>query len=383
MKAVVLAGGTSEDLRPLTGELPKTHLKILGSSVLSHVISRLIASGIREIYVVSDEPEKASEDLRPYARTSSIEVVEQKGRGVEAALLSAWGRLKLEPGERFMLVYGDIIVNPSAYISVRGSLAPGLEGAVLAVPETPLQSHGVLEVDEAGIVRSVKQATEAKAGEATYISGGIYVLGQELLESVERLGNIVSAFDSIVRSGKVVAVYWGHYWVNIGTPWDLLTATYHMLGELDRSYISSRASISRTAVIEGPVYIDEEASVDHNSVLKGPLYIGREAFVGVNSFLRNYTSVEERGSIGSYSEINRSMVMGDATVGRASYIGYSVVGERSVIEPNTVTWNIVLGEQKRPQRGSEYAKLGCVVARGARVRAGSILRPGEVVRAHE
>jgi len=382
-KVLVLAGGSGKEIEPLTRGEPKAFLKVVGRSIISHVVSRIMASGYREIYVVSDRPGAMERELKEYTRIARVEVIEQKGRGVEAALLSAEDRLKLEPSEKFLLVYGDILVAPSAYITTHmASLEEGFTGAMLAVPETPLPSHGIVEVNEWGVVVSVKQASraEGEAGEARYISGGIYALDQRIFELVEELGDIVAAYDRIAKSGRVKAIFWGHHWVNIGSPWDLLAAGYHILSELDRSYISTRASIARSAVLEGPVVIEDEATVDHNAVLKGPLYIGREAFIGVNTFIRNATSVEEGAVIGSYSEINRSVVMDRATIGRGSYISYSVVGERAVIEPNTVTWNIAAQPERRGlAKGREYSKIGCVVGKGSRVKAGTIINPGEVI----
>lgn len=380
IKVLVLAGGSGREIEPLARGEPKVFLKVVGKSIISHVISRIIAAGYKEIYVVSDKPDRMASDLRDYMKFSKIEIIEQKGRGVEAALLSALDRIPLADDEKFMLVYGDILVSPSAYISThRASIEEGIDGAILSVPETPLQSHGVVEVNELGRVISVRQASEA-SGEAIYISGGIYVFRRTLFEYVERLGDIVKAYDYISKKERIKALFWGHYWVNIGTPWDLLTASYQILSELDRSYISSRSSISRSVIIEGPVVIENDTVVDHNVVLKGPLYIGRETFIGVNSFIRNFTSIEDQASVGSYSEINRSVIMNGATIGRGSYIGYSVVGEKAVVEPNVVTWNIAVYPERRGlSKSREYAKIGCIVAKGSRVRAGSIINPGEII----
>ncbi len=382
-KVLILAGGSGREMDPLTKGDPKAFLRIIGKSVISHVVSRIIASGYKEIYIVSDRPDKMEKEVEGYRRLAKIEVIEQKGHGVEAALLSARHRMKLDPEERFLLVYGDILVSPSAYISTyMASLEEGFEGAMLAVPEIPLPSHGIVEVDEWGRIVAVRQVSQAQSGkaEATYISGGIYVLDRSIFEYTEELGDIVAAYNKIVGSKKIRAIFWGHYWVNIGSPWDLLTASYHILSELDRSYISSRASIARSVIIEGPIVIEDDAAIDHNVVLKGPLYIGREVFIGVNTFIRNFTSIEEGAIIGSYSEISRSLIMSNATIGRGSYIGYSVIGERAVVEPNTITWNIAVQPERRGlARGREYAKIGCVIGKGSRVKAGAIINPGEVI----
>ncbi|MEM0439653.1 MAG: sugar phosphate nucleotidyltransferase, partial [Sulfolobales archaeon] len=110
LKVLILAGGSGKEIEPLTKGEPKAFLRILGKSIISHVVSRLVAVGYKNIYIVSDKPELMEKEVSEYKRVSTISVVEQRGVGVEAALLSARNKMDLEEGEKFLLVYGDILV---------------------------------------------------------------------------------------------------------------------------------------------------------------------------------------------------------------------------------------------------------------------------------
>jgi NDP-sugar pyrophosphorylase family protein len=48
-KAVILAAGRGERLRPLTDRLPKPMLPIGGQPLLEHLLALLVAAGVREV----------------------------------------------------------------------------------------------------------------------------------------------------------------------------------------------------------------------------------------------------------------------------------------------------------------------------------------------
>ena len=51
MKAVILAGGRGERLRPITARCPKPLVRVLDKSVLQHTLDRLRAAGVTEVCI--------------------------------------------------------------------------------------------------------------------------------------------------------------------------------------------------------------------------------------------------------------------------------------------------------------------------------------------
>ena len=62
MKAIIIAGGKGERLRPLTNTLPKPMLEVVGKPILEHAINLLKNYGINEFIIsVCYLPEKITE----------------------------------------------------------------------------------------------------------------------------------------------------------------------------------------------------------------------------------------------------------------------------------------------------------------------------------
>ncbi|MGC9148227.1 MAG: sugar phosphate nucleotidyltransferase [Sulfolobales archaeon] len=378
----ILAGGVSEKLYLLSGEVNKTYIKIMGKSILEHILESLKEVGPQKIVLITDDVAKG-ETITKRITVPEVKVRKQSGAGILGAFRTTRDLLTNED-QYILIVYGDIIVSGEAYRSIVAYTEEmheeDLGGVFLGVAEEPRRNHWLIESDERGFVKNVSPSTVNVSG---YIAGGIYLVRKEFFELVDRYDELYKIFNEYVKRFRVKLLHWGHYWVDIGSPWDLLKASYVLLSELRVSRIHSGARISHRAVIEGPVIIEEDAEIDHYAIIKGPVYIGREVFVGAYSFVRDHTSIEDEASVASNTEVNRSFIMQKATIGRGSYVSYSVIGSEAVLEPNVLIKSISPRESEEAYksiiRGKRYLKIGAVIYGKARVSAGRVLEAGEEI----
>jgi glucose-1-phosphate thymidylyltransferase len=376
---VVLAGGVGERIRVLTGGRPKALLGLAGRYLVEYVLDNVAELGLTEVYVVVGNPRDFEDVAVKYGRRLRLELVQQGKPGVEGAVESVRGAV----GGDFLLVYGDVVAPVDMYRELLDLAAAGEYGVVL-VPEEELEQYTVARLRDPTTVEEFSAAVEPGAV-GYYAVGGAYLLPGEFLEYVGAYGSLTDALNAVNRRFRLRPCIWGGWWVDVEYPWDLLRATLYVLDRLDRAVISGSARVARTATVEGAVIIDEDAEVDHYAVIKGPAYIGRNCYIGSHALVRNYVSLEGDNVVGSYAEVVWSSIQRGATIGSRSYIGFSVVGEGSTVEPGVVTLNVVPERAKvsRPvrveRRGRKYVKLGAVVGRGARVRAYTVLKPCEVV----
>jgi len=379
MKAVILAGGPGSGLRTVTGGKPKVLLNICGKPFLERVITNLWRAGIKESIIVTDRPHDFDDLTLKLGKFMSFELRKQRKPEVVGAILEAKEELK----KSALLVYGDTLVPSDAYLLTLSTSIDSGYPTILIVPNEDVRLYGSVLIDEAGYVIEFREKPK-KIIKGAYAYGGIGVFNNDFLEVLESAENLEDGINKYVKAGgKIKTVLWSGMWVDLGLPVNTLEAMYYiMTDEFKGTYISSKAKVSSTAVIEGPVYIDDDATIDHYSVIRGPAYIGKEALIGTHTFIRPYTDIESLVTVGSYSELAWSIISDRSTIGRGSFLGYSIVGETATLEPGVTTKLLALPEEagikaiKIVTRRKPYYKAGAVIAAGSRVPAFTILRPG-------
>ncbi|MEM4512944.1 MAG: NTP transferase domain-containing protein [Ignisphaera sp.] len=377
---VVLAGGTGERIKVLTGGKPKALLYLAGKHLVEYTLENLIKIGGKDIYVVVNDPRDFEDIAVKYGKKLKLELVQQKNPGIEGAVTSVKDYINND----FILIYGDVIAPVDMYIELQSLYLAGNYGVIL-IPEEEVESYTVAKLGAAPTIEKFTYGISATESAGLYVVGGAYVLPKEFIYVVESLNNMIEALNYVNIKYKLRPCIWSGWWIDVEYPWDLLRAVLYVLHQLDRSIISSNAKIASTAVVEGPVIIEDDVEIDHYAIIKGPAYIGKRSYIGCNSLIRSYVALEGGNVVGSYTEIVWSSIQRNATIGSRSYIGFSVIGERCTIEPGVVTLNIVPDNVriaraiKTERRGREYVKLGAIIGYNSRIKAYIVLKPGEVV----
>ncbi len=378
MEAVILGGGAGKGLKAVTGGKPKVLLSLCGEPLIQRVIKNLASLGVKKATIITDRPQDFEDITTRLGKLMEFEVRKQRKPEVVGAILEAADVLS----KGAMLVYGDTLVPPDAYLL---TISVGVESGkptLMIVPDEDTELYGAITVDERGNVTEFKEKPK-KPEEGAYAFGGVSVLNKELVELLESYGDLEKAINEYITSGGVIkTVLWSGRWVDLGYPINALEAIYYILTDLDGSYISRKAHVANTAVIEGPVIIEDDAVIDHYAVIKGPAYIGKGVLIGTHSFIRPYTDIEAETTVSSFSEIVWSLVEEKSTIGRGTFLGYSVVGYRAIIEPGVTTKLLAKPEVegikaiKIVKRRRKYFKAGAVIGAGSRVPAMHVLEPG-------
>ena len=379
MKAVILAGGPGSGLRIVTGGKPKVLLNICGKPFIERVITNLWKAGIKESIIVTDKPQAFDELTARLGRLMSFELREQRRPEVIGAVLEAESELS----QSALLVYGDTLVPSDAYLLTLSTSIDLGYPTILIVPNEDVRLYGAVRVDENGYITSFREKP-GEIIEGAYAFGGVGEFNNELLKSLQRTWSLEEGINEYIKQGgKIRTALWSGTWVDLGFPVNTLEAMYYIImEEIKGTYISPKAKIASTAVIEGPVYIDDGADIDHYSVIRGPAYIGRDVLIGSHTFIRPYTDVESSVTVGSYSELVWSIISDRSTIGRGSFLGYSIVGEEATLEPGVTTKLLAVPEEagikaiKIVKGRKAYYKAGAVIAAGSRVSALSTLKPG-------
>ena len=200
MKAVILAAGKGTRMRELTNELPKPMLRVQGKPILEHIVARVLAAGVRDIFIVTGWRAEVVEnyfgDGKKFgARITFGRQIVQDGTGKapEAAR-------EFVGDSPFLLTYGDILVPTETYQQAVNFFESGnFEGLVSVTPGKDVSKYGLFLFDEQFLLKELIEKPVAaeldrlrsrglvRPGDPVWLNAGIYIFRPRLFEFTARL----------------------------------------------------------------------------------------------------------------------------------------------------------------------------------------------------
>ena len=170
MKAMILAAGLGERMRPLTDHTPKPLLKVGGATLIEYHIERLAREGFRELVI---NVSHLGEQIVNFCGDGGRWGLAIKYSHEEAPLETAGGIVKALPllgQEPFLVVNGDIWIDYpfGALLPRAGQL--GDCAHLVMVDNPPQHPLGDFRLDDEGLVR-VRPSTESGL---TYAGVGLF-----------------------------------------------------------------------------------------------------------------------------------------------------------------------------------------------------------------
>ncbi len=207
MKAMILAAGRGERLRPLTDRLPKVLAPLAGEPLLGHQLRWLSAAGIREVVInlhhLGEQIVHFAGDGSAYGVTIAYsrepELLETGG-----GIVNAMPLLGAEP---FIVLNGDIYTDfPFAALPARPPA--GASAHLVVTPRPDFRDTGDFEVS----------GSRVTARGDTYVYCGIAVIDPRAMEGhrAEPFSLRELMFEWLERR-CLTAQIWNGYWSDIGT----------------------------------------------------------------------------------------------------------------------------------------------------------------------
>ncbi|MEA2665485.1 MAG: mannose-phosphate guanylyltransferase [Candidatus Eremiobacteraeota bacterium] len=326
MRAMILAGGMSTRLYPLTKEVPKPVVPVAGEPISGHVMRWLASFGIRDVainvFYLADAVRAAFGDGSRYGvRLNYLEEPELTG--------SAGGLKQMEPwfraGGTFVVVGCDDLTDADlgALIAFHKERAALATIGLLAVEE--VDQYGVVILDERGRITGFQEKPARGSEKSKLANTGIYVFEPAIFDHIPAntfydFGKQV--FPALVEAG--LPFYGmelrGAYWRDVGTPGEYRQATADVLeGRVvpvgaRATGVPPSARVASGARIEGAVRVGEHAEIASGARIVGPSVIGDGVQV-------------EAGAT-----VERSIVWNGARIGAGATLRDAIVGERYAVE---------------------------------------------------
>ncbi len=386
MKAVILAAGKGERLRPLTDTKPKHILPVGGAPLLEWPLRGLVEVGISEVLIVTHYMED--------------QIKAQLGDGSSLGVSISYARQDEMKGTADAFAVGEAFVGDDEFIGFYGDGFITVESfkAVLDAHGTGETTLGVIRVDDTSMLAAVeldgdrvtRLVEKPPKGEApsNLANTGIYVFTPEIFDRIRDTGlssrgeyEVTDSIGSLIESGAKVkaAILPQKGWMDVGQPWDLLEANARALSGLASSV---SGDVEDDVSIHGPVHIGKGARIRSGAYIEGPVYIGPDSDIGPNCYIRPCTSVGASVRIGNACEVKNSIIMDGSHIAHLSYVGDSVIGEGCNFGAGTITANIRFDKKnvkmniKGRSVDSGCRKLGVVVGGNAQTGINVSLLPG-------
>jgi mannose-1-phosphate guanylyltransferase/phosphomannomutase len=355
MRAVVMAGGEGTRLRPLTTNVPKPLLPVVGEPIMGHLLRLLHRHGIGEAVVTV---QYLAGSIRSYFGDGA-EYGVQLSYATESVPLGTAGSVKNAErglrGEPFLVVSGDALtdIDLSELLQVHRDRDAMVTVALARKPN--VLDFGNVTIGEDGRVeRFIEKPTWGQVVSDT-VNTGIYVMQPEVLDLVpadERRDWSVDVLPRLLADGGRV---FGHvseaYWEDVGTIDSYLAVQGDVLLGRVEAHISGFE-------VAPSVWLGEGAVVDPAAQVASPCFIGahatveRDCVVGPGTVLGSNV-VLRRGARVVGSLLDSAVYVGtggeitSAIIGRGAEIrARARVGAQSVVADQCL-----LGEETRLEPG--------------------------------
>ncbi|MDO9282310.1 MAG: nucleotidyltransferase family protein [Methylotenera sp.] len=226
MKAMILAAGRGERMRPLTDHTPKPLLKVGGKPLIVWHLERLALAGFKDVVInhahLGEQIEAALGDGSQWGlhiQYSPEKIALETAGGIANAL-------PLLGSEPFLVVNGDTFTEVN-FANIK--LTPNNLAHLVLVDNPPQHSQGDFVYDN-GVLKN--DDTENMANSKLTFSGvGVY--HPSLFVSVQRgdPAKLAPLLRQAIAENRASAEHFQGVWHDIGTPERLATLDKHLLGQ--------------------------------------------------------------------------------------------------------------------------------------------------------
>lgn len=327
MKAMILAAGKGTRVRPLTYDLPKPMIPVLGKPVMAYLIEHLRKHGVTEIMVNVSHLHEKIEEYFGEGEQYGVQIgysfegyTKEDGEVVAVPIGSAGGMKKIQEFGGFfddttIVLCGDALIDLDLKAALAEHRRKGAMASVITkeVPWDKVSSYGVVVTDQNGRITQFQEKPKQEDALSNFISTGIYLFEPEVIDLIPSgvefdIGS--QLFPLLAEKGMPFYAQGRPFnWLDIGSVSDYWEVLQNVLtGEVNHMDVPGiqiepglwtglNTSIDwRGTTIKGPVYIGSGVKIEAGATIIGPTWIGHGSHICegaeiVRSVLFEYTRV--------------------------------------------------------------------------------------------
>jgi mannose-1-phosphate guanylyltransferase len=302
MRAMLLGAGLGTRLRPITYELPKPIVPVLGEPVMGHILRLLARHGFDEVIANLHYFPDLIRDRFGDGSDYGVKL----GYSFEEELLGTAGGVRnvrdFLGDETFLIISGDALTDVDLGALWRRHREAGGIGTLALKRVEDTSQLGVVIVGEDGRIQGFQEKPDPAEALSNLGNCGIYVFEPEIFDYFPETDFVDWAQDVFPTLLDQDVPFHGHeisdYWNDIGSIGEFRQGNFDALAgavkvELpggsasNGTLIASSASVSSEAIIEPPVYVGDGCQVAANARLTGPVVVGDGCSVGEGAAIRD------------------------------------------------------------------------------------------------
>ncbi len=325
MKAFVLAAGAGTRLRPLTSDIPKPMVPILGKPALFYTLMNLQKYGFDDVCINLYHRHEA---ITSYFNGRDLGV--NINYSLEKKLIGTAGAVKKQESffkRTFVVMSGDGLTD----IDLNKALEfhkkkKAMATIVLKEIDTKFE-YGITLTDKYDKVKSFVEKPKWKDVFASTINTGIYIFEPEILKFIPEnkfFDFSLDLFPLLLKKKKNIYGYvMKEYWTDIGNIFEYKKGIFDILdgkvslpvkcGKKKSNYISNSAKIDKSAKIQGRCFIDDNV------------------LIGKNVILKPYSIISKNVKIKDNAVLDKTIIWGNSVIGKNVKLNDTIVGYNSVI----------------------------------------------------
>jgi mannose-1-phosphate guanylyltransferase len=329
MKGLILAGGRSTRLYPLTFSLPKPMVPMVNRPFLEHMIEWLRAHQIRDVILTTGYlPEAIQEHFKSGAAHGvHIEyVVEEQPLDTGGAIKNCEALLD----ESFFVFNGDILTELDLTDMAQEHRASRAKVTIsLTYVEDPTP-YGVIETDESGRIRRFSEKPRPEEVTSHYINAGTYLFEPEVLAEMpagKRFSIEKDFYPQALAKGIVMHGYRDRsYWLDIGTAAKYIQAHQDIL---------SRKLARRGRAVEAApgIWMGADVEIAADAELTPPVVIGERCVIASGARIGPFAVLGDEVRIEAGARVANSVLWSGVVVGAGASVERCIAGRNAAIAP--------------------------------------------------
>ena len=333
MKAIILAAWEGTRLKPITNTTPKPLIKIVWKTIIEHNLESIYNYVDEIIIVVKYLKEKFPEILwNNYKWTKITYITQNEEKWTAAAIKNiniSWDFILLNWDSIFDKKDLENIINLKWY------------WALVQETNTP-EKYWIFKVNNQKAIEIIEKPQEFVWNLANL---WVYKFNDSILEIVKNISlsprweyEITDAINEFIKNNEfnLIKINWN--FIDIGYPWDILTANSYFLSKLDKSNI--HWTIEENVVIKWNIILEEWAVLKSGTYIEWNCYIWKNSKIWPNIFIRWNTCVWDNCKLWANNEIKNSSIWDNTNIAHLSYIWDSIIWNNVNIWWGFITANL-------------------------------------------